>query len=104
MAVALATEVYFSNDILRKSGLTSDHGKLEVLNAASIVEIEDIIHTYYCNKDQNTDEIWAQACMAVAKKCQSLKVTTAYSHYGTHIITSKGKNSSNLKMGNIEMV
>ena len=26
-----------------------------MLDAASMAEIEDIIHTYYCNKDQNTD-------------------------------------------------
>ena len=50
MAVALATEVYFSNDVLRKSGLTSDHGRLEVLDQASMAEIEDVIRQYYKTK------------------------------------------------------
>ena len=48
--MALATEVYFSNDVLRKSGLTSDHGRLEVLDQASMAEIEDVIRQYYKTK------------------------------------------------------
>ena len=73
VAVALATEVYFSNDILRKSGLTSDHGRLEVLDSESMAEIEDIIRNYYRTKVQNTDDVWAKARMAIGKKCQSLR-------------------------------
>ena len=67
VAVALATEVYFSNDILRKSGLTSDHGRLEVLDSESMAEIEDIIRNYYRTKVRNTDDVWAKARMAIAK-------------------------------------
>ena len=47
LAVALANKVYFNNDVLRKSGLTSDHGRLEVLDPVSIEEIEDVIREYY---------------------------------------------------------
>ena len=73
MAVALATDVYFNNDVLRKSGLTSDHGRLEVLDSASMVEIEDLIRDFYRSKVRNTDDVWAKARMAIAKKCQSLR-------------------------------
>ena len=73
MAVALATEVYFSNAVLRKSGLTSDHGRLEVLDQASMAEIEDVIREYYKSKVRNTDDLWAKARMAIAKKCQALR-------------------------------
>ena len=43
--MALATEVYFNNDVLRKSEVTSDHGWLEVLDPASMVEIEDLFES-----------------------------------------------------------
>ena len=69
--MALATEVYFSNDVLGKSGLTSDHGRLEVLDQASMAEIEDVIRQYYKTKVRNTDDVWAKARMAIAKKMPS---------------------------------
>ena len=71
--MALATEVYFSNDVLRKSGLTSDHGRLEVLDQAPMAEIEDVIRQYYKTKVRNTDDVWTKARMAIAKKCQAMR-------------------------------
>ena len=73
MAVALATEVFFTNDVLKKSGLTTDHGRLEVLDPAAMADIEEIIRKYYRGKVRNTNDVWAKARMAIAEKCQSLR-------------------------------
>ena len=39
-----------------------------MLDSGSMAEVKDIIRDYYQTKVRNTDDVWAKAHMAIAKK------------------------------------
>ena len=60
-------------DVMKRSGLGDNQGKLQPLDSAKMQEIEDIVKRMYQGKG-NVERMWKEKCRtAIAKKCQRLR-------------------------------
>ncbi len=77
LARALATDVFFGNEVLRLSSPTGNgmwnNVQLQKLADEKMEEIEDIIRCLYRSKVKNVHSLWEGCRISIGKKCQSLR-------------------------------
>ena len=73
LAVKLACQVFFTERVMAASFITGDRGRLEVLDADKLDEIEDIVVRMYRGKVRDIPGLWETCKRAISKKCQNLR-------------------------------
>ena len=71
LAVRIAV-ILFGEDVMRRSGLGDNQGKLCALDENKMKEIENIVTRVYITK-ADVASIWNKCRIAIAKKCQRLR-------------------------------
>ena len=75
LAIALARQVFFGDEVMRSSSLSGHLGKYDVLDEDKMAQIQDIIFRMYRPNDGKA--LWSKCREAIGKKCQSMRSKTS---------------------------
>ena len=70
LAIALARQVFFGDEVMRTSSLGGHLGKYDVLDEDKMAQIQDTIFHMYRPNDGKA--LWSKCREPIGKKCQSM--------------------------------